>query len=47
MDQAALIANWKCTVVNENFPLQCNAKQPTYYASAITTEEIIAHCPQL
>lgn len=39
MDQTALIANWKCTLVNENSPLQYNAEQPTYYASAITAEK--------
>lgn len=46
MNWAALIANWKCTLVNKNFPLQYNAEQPTYYASAVTMEEI-AHCPRL
>lgn len=46
MDQAALIANWKCTLVNENFPLQYNTEQPTYNASTITTKET-AHYPRL
>lgn len=40
MDQAALIAIWKCTLVNENNPSQYNAEQPTHYTSAVTVEEL-------
>lgn len=46
MDQEALIANCKRTLVNENFTFWYNAEQPTYYESATAMEEI-ARCPRL